>query len=204
MAAEKMFHKIKTLDLTTEEIKRFQKVDEKLYEYFGDALVPRRLGFRPRKLSRPRKTPITMADIDHQHSVRNDSVFNEFDSGVRRCITLTMIPRHLQMTYNLNFLNTHSQNNMNSKFKLNICDIFSIPEHNEKNKEILFNFVGSNQLSCEYIRKRHLDSSQLYFHQTSRFSQLCLRQNLFKNTRCIKYCSPSHKKSSAGDLFRVL
>lgn len=91
--------------------------------------------------------------------------------------------------------------------KLHMYSVFSLsPCAFRQPKEILFNFIGSNQKHPSMLKRRKIgELLQKDFKSNHyRFAQKWRQQNILKKTRSTKYCSPSYKKSSVGDLFGFL
>uniref|UniRef100_A0A1B6CVQ6 TAF6 C-terminal HEAT repeat domain-containing protein n=1 Tax=Clastoptera arizonana TaxID=38151 RepID=A0A1B6CVQ6_9HEMI len=195
MAVERMYRKLKYTKMSTEGMKTYQKIEKQLYEFFGDTLVPRIL----------LKKPSYVKTNDFKQQLEND-INGQHESGLKTYNPLTRISRLFLNVKKLSMYKFNTKNNYLKKLQpsQDLYSVFDIPENIQTTKDIYFNFVGSNQLNREYLHHKYLDPFQLYYTQPSRYSQLWVHQNIYKNTRCIKYCSSSHLKSKVGDLFQVL
>lgn len=200
MAAEGMFKRCHYMYTTKDELKMLQEVSNKLYEYFGDTLVPRfylkasETSIYPSVMTVPMETELT--------TLRKENNCVDHDFAFRGCNSVIMLQRHLQLPYNLNILRT----GFTQTPKVDINSVFSVePWVCNRSERILFVFEGSFQRHSETLRKKKLDSAQKYYdNRVHKLPQMWYRQNIFRCTRTIKYCSRSHKKSGAGDLFMLI
>lgn len=74
-------------------------------------------------------------------------------------------------------------------------DVFETSSLPSRRRSIVFNFIGSNQISVEQLRAKKPD--QRYNVQCRRPMRPFLKYE--KTTRCIKYCKA--KKSCVGDIY---
>lgn len=199
MAAEGMFKRCHYLYTTKEELKRLQEVSNKLYEYFGDTLIPR---FYLKSAGSSIYPPVVTAPVEVELTFHKENNCVDQDFVLRGCNSVIMLQRHLQLPYNLNILRTAFAH----RPKVDINSVFSVePRIFNTSKPILFVFEGSFQRHGETLKKKKLNSTQRYYDsRLHKLPQMWYRQNVFKCTRSIKYCSPSHKKSGAGDLFMII
>lgn len=85
-----------------------------------------------------------------------------------------------------------------SKIKLAVTDVFETPLRSCKKSDIIFSFIGSNQIN--HLRSKGVDLRYNVQYSGSRCVQTVRTFLKYqKPTKCVKYCNIS--KSSSGDIF---
>lgn len=176
-----------------EDYKRWLKVEQKLYDFLGDTLVPRyhlRPGGQgpvypsaPTLGSESSDQPQPLSDIDLQLR----------ESLITACSTQSRFIFQPEVRGTMP--------------KLHMYSVFSLSHYAFKQpKEIVFNFIGSKQKTTVQLKRRKIgESIQREFKSHHfRFAQIWRLQTAMKRTRTIKYCCKSHIKSSVGDLFSFM
>lgn len=189
MAAEMMYRK-EWNSCSAEECKRRLKIDYMLNEYFGDSLVPRRQQY----------TNLFTVCSKTDSSVDNTSVNSDnsidFDFDYENWNPSYMIQRRPFMQ------NTNPYVIKNVKEPVNIFTVFE--SCYRLRKDIIFNFEGSNQIDYRELKCKKLDPNHIVYQSSIyRLSYLWYTQNIFKNTRTIKYCKHPTKYSPCN-LFTLL
>uniref|UniRef100_A0A1B6M5F7 TATA box binding protein associated factor (TAF) histone-like fold domain-containing protein n=1 Tax=Graphocephala atropunctata TaxID=36148 RepID=A0A1B6M5F7_9HEMI len=191
IAVERMYRRSR-IQLSSEDMKRRRKVEEKLYEFLGDSLVPR----YNLKSSVGSVYPGTECIVEGE--TEKEQPFSDVDMRLRESLFKPCSSQSL-FTFKPEVRGTMP--------KLHMYSVFSLSPYAFKQpKEIVFNFIGSNQLNASQLKRRKIGESLQREFKTNqyRFSQIWRLQNALKKTRSIKYCSPAHDKSSAGDLFAFI
>uniref|UniRef100_A0A1B6JKD8 TATA box binding protein associated factor (TAF) histone-like fold domain-containing protein n=2 Tax=Homalodisca liturata TaxID=320908 RepID=A0A1B6JKD8_9HEMI len=191
IAAERMYRRSR-VQLSSEDMKRRRKVEEKLYEFLGDALVPR-FNLKTSVASvYPGTQCVVAGEMD------KEQLFNDVDMRLRESL-FKICPSQSLFTFKPEVRGTMP--------KLHMYSVFSLSPYAFKQpKEIVFNFIGSNQVNTSQLKRRKIGESLQREFKTNqyRFSQMWRLQKALKKTRSIKYCYPMHKKSSVGDLFAFM
>lgn len=179
--------------LAADDLKRRQLVEQKLYEFLGDALIPR---FNL-KTSVGSVFPGTQIVMNSETEVTELQPLSDIDLRFRESMFKSLTSQS-HFTFKHDVRGTMP--------KLHLYSVFSLsPYAFRQPKEIIFNFNGSNQINSSLLKRRKIGGflQKEYKSNHYRFAQMWQCQKGQKKTRSIKYCSPSYKKSSVGDLFGV-
>ncbi|KAG8283023.1 hypothetical protein J6590_023552 [Homalodisca vitripennis] len=179
------------VQLSSEDMKRRRKVEEKLYEFLGDALVPR-FNLKTSVASvYPGTQCVVAGEMD------KEQLFSDVDMRLRESL-FKICPSQSLFTFKPEVRGTMP--------KLHMYSVFSLSPYAFKQpKEIVFNFIGSNQVNTSQLKRRKIGESLQREFKTNqyRFSQMWRLQKALKKTRSIKYCYPMHKKSSVDIVAEV-
>lgn len=172
--------------------KNWFRVEQKLYEFLGDTLVPR---YSLRTSSQGSVFPVVM-DVSGSGNEQPPPL-SDTDLQFRESL-ITACSSHSRFTFQPEVRETMR--------KLHIYSVFSLTHYGFKPKEIVFNFSGSKQKAISQLKRRKIGKgiqTEVKSHHF-RFAQIWRLQNIMKKTRSIKFCSQSHKKCNAGDLFAFI
>lgn len=176
--------------IVNEDYKRWLKVEQKLYDFLGDTLVPR---YHLRTGGQCSVYP-AVTNVGSESSEQQPQL-SDIDIQLRESL-ITACSTQSRFTFQPEVRSTMP--------KLHMYSVFSLSHYAFKQpKEIVFNFIGSNQKTTIQLKRRKIGESiqrELKSHHF-RFAQLWRLQTAMKRTRTIKYCSKSYTKSSVGDLF---
>lgn len=179
--------------LAAEDLKRRQIVEQKLYEFLGDALIPR---FNL-KTTIGSVYPGTQIVMNSETELTELQPLSDIDLRFRESMFKSLSSQS-QFTLKPDIRGTMP--------KLHLYSVFSLsPYAFRQPKEIIFNFIGSNQINSSLLKRRKIGGflQKEYKSNHYRFAQMWQSQKGLKKTRSIKFCSPSYIKSSVGDLFGI-
>lgn len=164
-----------------------READITLCSYFGECLFPIRAYALPRPKSifarstvtpKPKSIPGKDAVIEIDKSYRNIQMYAASRKTYTNCYSRTTTQR----------------------FRYSVNDVFEVSPKFRRDRSIIFNFIGSNQLGRSQLRAKQLDSRYNVQCNYRRYDKTFLTYE--RTTRCIKYCNS--RKTCAGDMFLFL
>nr|XP_018912908.1 PREDICTED: TAF6-like RNA polymerase II p300/CBP-associated factor-associated factor 65 kDa subunit 6L [Bemisia tabaci] len=197
LAAESMYRQDLNAELSAEELKCWKKIDEILYAYFGDTICLRRLYCPLMAIPSDQSVfPINKPYLDGEHLPTKES--KPTSSSDTSFFKDAVTPSSKMLARRYKPVSTFlAQWPMKRKNHLPERIFENFKRLNPFRSQFYFNFIGSSQIPYERIKARKLSLSHPIFNPAK------LRSNKIvgKETRKIKFCTPTYKKSSCGDLY---